>query len=624
MSRATDLLSHRGPDDVGLFFDKDYGVGLGHRRLSIIDLSETGKQPMADGNEHVRIAYNGEIYNFKALRDQLYQRGHRFRGQSDTEVILEAYLEWGVGCFERLVGMFALAIWDCRHERLILARDGVGIKPLYYYHDGNTLLFASELKGLMAFPSFPRNVDEEALSLFLHYQYIPAPRTIFHRTHKLMPGTYLVCDGQGVRAERFWRVPQPCTNRDHGSLDEGAALDALDETLSAAVVDQMVSDVPLGALLSGGIDSSLVAALMQKVGKEPVRTFSIGFHEQGYDEAPWARRVADHLGTCHTELYVTPDEALALIPRLPDIYDEPFADSSAIPTSLVCRLTRSQVKVALSGDGGDEQYAGYVRYWMTQSGYELIGKLPNSFRVFLSKMMGVISPSWAERLYLPLRDHLPQRFQMANFADKWRKLCELLPHDQLVALYRATICVWPEEALSGLLGRPLPGGRFEEAFAETATLPPLSRMMWVDQQTYLPDAMLTKVDRASMASSLEVRVPLLDQRAMVFAATLPNSLKYRDGKGKYLLRKLLARYVPTRLFERPKMGFGVPIADWLRNELQPMVCDYLSSTRLRNEGRFDPTVVEKTIQDHLTGRHNHQHRIWALLMWQMWRERWLG
>jgi len=394
-------------------------------------------------------------------------------------------------------------------------------------------------------------------------------------------------------------------------------------TAGEETVKQPASDVPLGALLSGGIDSSVVVALMQKVSDRPARTFSIGFKERKYDEAPWASKVAKHLGTNHTELYVTPKEAMDVIPHLPEIYDEPFADSSAIPTYIVCHLAKTQLTVALSGDGGDEQFAGYARYGGTQAMARVLQHLPKSLKDSLSRLLGSIPVNWVERCYLPWRDAFPSFFQVENFPDKWQKLVYLMRQNQIPNLYRATICLWPEQELERLMGKGLPKSQYEEAFRETEDWPCLYRLMRVDQRTYLPDAMLTKVDRASMANSLEIRVPLLDHRVVEYTSKLPSSFKYRNGSGKYILRKLLAKYLPSQLFERPKMGFGVPIDQWLRKPLKAMLLDYLSSERLKSESLFNPRLIEKKIAEHLSGQANHQYRLWSLLMWEMWRERWL-
>jgi asparagine synthase (glutamine-hydrolysing) len=624
LQEATSRLSHRGPDDSGLFLDETAGVGMGHRRLSVIDLSITARQPMASDDGTVHIAYNGEVYNFKEIRNALKGYGHHFRSHSDTEVILKSYLQWGIDCLQRFVGMFSLALWDGFKMHLFLARDRLGIKPLYYHFDGKSLMFGSELKAIMAFEGFERNIDGDAIPLFLHYQYVPAPRTIFENTYKLLPGHYLAYDGQGLKTCPYWTLPKEAGgDGDFGGQEEDV-IDELDRLLGQAVSDRLVSDVPLGALLSGGIDSSTVVALMQKVNSVPVRTFSIGFKERGYDEAPWALEVARHLGTEHTEFYVTPREAMEVIPGLPEIYDEPFADSSAIPTFLVSKLARSYVTVALSGDGGDEQFAGYVRYWSTQAMAATFQRLPRSIKKGLARTLAYVPCNWVERCYLPWQRFFPEGLRVANFPDKWQKLISLMYHAQISDLYRMTICIWPEKEVEALTGAELPKGQYESSFEETEGWPLLSRLMRVDQRTYLPDAMLTKVDRASMAVSLEVRVPLLDHRVVEYTSKLPDSLKYRNRKGKYLLRRLLGRYVPERLFERPKMGFGVPIDRWFRGELKALLLDYLSAERLKREGLFDQGLVEKKIREHMSSEVNHQYRLWTLLMWEMWRERWLG
>jgi asparagine synthase (glutamine-hydrolysing) len=621
---ATRSLAHRGPDDAGEYYHPD-GIGLSHRRLSILDLTSAGHQPMRSMNGEAVIVYNGEIYNFQWVKSLLRDKGYQFHSHTDTEVILCAYQEWGTECIHKFIGMFAFAIWDHSRHRLFAARDRLGIKPLYYYFKDGTFLFASELKGLMAFRDFPRTIDDEALSLYMHYQYIPAPRTIFRDTFKLLPGHYLLGTDHGMETRPYWCIPGSMKDPDEPQVsDESHLLDVLDEKLTQAVADRLISDVPLGALLSGGIDSSLVVALMQKVNPSPIRTFSIGFSEDKYNEAPWASKIASYLGTNHTELYVDPAKALEVIPQLPDMYDEPFADSSAVPTYLVSKLTRSHVTVALSGDGGDEQFAGYVRYWMTRTMADWLNKIPRYVKAQFARALAALPANWVAQCYLPLRDLLPQRLRVANFQDKWQKLIMQLGQSDLAELYRMTICLWSRSEISELLGRQLPTSRYEDEFRSVAGWPVISGLMHVDQHTYLPDCMLTKVDRASMAASIEVRVPLLDHRVVEFTSRLPESLKYRNGTGKYILKKLLARYLPPELFERPKMGFGMPIDNWMRKELKVLLFDYLSSDRLRREGRLDAAVVQKKLKEHLDGTCNHQYRLWAVLMWEMWRERWLS
>ncbi len=621
LKKATKALSHRGPDDEGLWFEKKHNVGLGHTRLSIIDLSPLGHQPMLSSDGKAVIVYNGEIYNFKEIRKTLIKDGYAFKSNTDTEVVVNSYLKWGKNCLERFIGMFAFAIYDLRKKRLFIARDRIGIKPLYYFHNKDIFIFASELKSICAFDIFKREIDHDALSLFLHYQYIPAPYTIFKNTGKLEPGHFLEYDEKSINIKSYW-----CHSiRSDDYIDEKHALTRLDTLLTKAVSQRMISDVPLGALLSGGIDSSMVVALMQKASSAPVKTFSIGFKEKEYNEAPWAAKIAKHLGTDHTELYVSLDDAADVIEKLPYIYDEPFADSSAIPTFLVSRLVRSEVTVALSGDGGDEQFAGYVRYWMTAllatRFYLLTGYRAKNLKRLLNKL----PVSWVERCYLPLRPLLPQRFQIKNFRDKWQKLINLLGNCDLEELYRAAICLWDKDEIKRLFnGKVLPVSSYEKSFEKSKNFSALSRLMHVDKNTYLPDAMLTKVDRASMACGLEVRVPLLDHRIMEYVGALPDNLKYKNGSGKYLLKKNLAKYIPESLFLRPKMGFGVPLENWLRNGLKELLTDYLSKEKLKKEGLFDGDFIHKIIKEHTEARANHQHKLWAILMWEMWRERWLG
>jgi len=624
LPQATARLNHRGPDSSGLYLDPHTGVGLGHARLSIIDLSSAGHQPMISDDGDVIITYNGEVYNFIEIRKTLEKLGHKFKSATDTEVVLKAYLEWGTGCLKKFIGMFAISIWDRHKHRFFLGRDRLGIKPLFYYFNKQTFLFASELKGLMAFKSFEKKIDKDAIPLFLHYQYLPAPKTVFADTYKLSPGHFLIFDGKTIRTEPYWIVPERPLGENNTKVNEKECLNRLDDLLTTAVSDRLISDVPLGALLSGGIDSSIVVALMQKIKRSPVQTFSIGFNEPGYNEAPWASKVAEHLGTDHNELYVTPKVAMDLISTLPEIYDEPFADASAIPTTLVCRFARSKLTVALSGDGGDEQFSGYVRYWSTRALSSAFQGLPQTIRTTMADFFERIPSKWVERCYHPIQPHLPQRFRAANFIDKWEKVLKLMRKSRIRDLYRMTVCLWPEDDILALVNMKLPLGRFEETFLETEGWPVLSRLMRVDLKTYLPDAMLTKVDRASMANSLEVRVPLLDHRVVEFSSRLPENLKYRRGTGKYLLKKLLTQYVPTALFERPKMGFGVPIDLWFRKDLKTHLLDYLSPERLKREGIFNHVLVEQKIKEHLSGEKNHQYRLWSILMWEMWRERWLG
>jgi len=497
--------------------------------------------------------------------------------------------------------MFSFGIWDGNRRRLFLARDRLGVKPLYYYYRDNCMLFASELKGLMSFRHYRREVDIQALAQYLQYQYVPSPWTIFRYTRKLEPGHCLLLKGGNLKVWQYWDLSVGKW-ADGGSNErsEYDFLEELDEVLSRSVSGMLVSDVPLGALLSGGIDSSVIVSLMCRASHKTVKTYTVGFRDQEYDEAPHASKVANYLGTDHRALYVSSKKALDIIPEIPDIYDEPFADSSAIPTCLLSSLARSSVTVALSGDGGDELFGGYLRYWATAA---------------MAKK--------AEEVNFLARKILPPLLHFKNFGDKWEKAIRQLGREGLESLYRATITLWDADEIMGILGRKPASGRFERLFSETETLPVISRLMRVDQLTYLPDAMLTKVDRASMACGLEVRVPLLDHRVVEFAAGIPEDLKVRDGRGKYLLRKLLARFVPPKLFDRTKMGFALPLEPWLRTDLKPLLRDYLSAECLEKEGLFDTRPVHRMLREHFSGRANHHHRLWALLVWEMWRERWL-
>jgi asparagine synthase (glutamine-hydrolysing) len=615
---AVGSLSHRGPDDSGTFLDPAAGVGLGHRRLSILDLSDAARQPMATPAGDLALTYNGEIYNFRELRSELSALGHSFRGTGDAEVLLAAWRQWGPGCLGRLVGMFAMGVWSARDQTLFLARDRLGIKPLFYHRDGPTLRFASELKALAALPGFPRRPAAAALPLLLHYGYIPAPLAAFEKTFKLPPGHLAIWNGQELRIRRWWTPPAPATPR---PISEAAALEQLEFLLNRAVSDRLVSDVPLGALLSGGIDSSLVTALMSRVAAEPVRTFTIGFGSADHDESEHAAAVARYLETDHTLLRVTASDALAVVPRLPEICDEPLADASAIPTVLVSALARRRVTVALSGDGGDELFAGYARYTGARSAAALAGWIPGPVRRSAARRMAVVPPDRIAARYRRLSPGLPPPLRVANVGEKWRKLADVLRADGLEAAYRSTVSLWSRADVRALTGNGVEPGIWEAALRKEGAA--IARLMAADQVTYLPDDLLAKVDRASMAAGLEVRVPLLDHRVVAFAAELPTRLHYRAGVGKALLRRLLGRRLPPALFERPKMGFAVPVSDWLRNELADLLGDYLSPARLRRAGELHPEAVAAAVRAHQRSERDHGHRLWALLTWQMWRERWI-
>jgi len=620
-------LSHRGPDDFGHWFDGDSGVALGHRRLSILDLSPAGHQPMVSACGRYVIVFNGEIYNWKELRaalDTSFQ-APLWRGHSDTEVLLAAVVAWGLpDTLKRIRGMFALALWDRNERCLLLARDRIGEKPLYYGYQKGSFFFGSELKSLSAAPGWTGEVDSESFSLFIRYGYVPTPRSIYQNVFKLTPGTYLRFDVNGVLEEPkiWWNFLGHAQNGvdSRSVLSDTSAIDALDRVLGEAVEEQMVADVPLGALLSGGLDSSLIVALMQSRSAQPVRTFTIGFSEGDYDEATHAKRVARHLGVEHTELYVSPDEALNIIPTLPEMYDEPFGDSSQIPTALVCALTRQHVSVCLSGDAGDEFFGGYNRYFWAESLWNQFGRIPLNMRKMLAAGVSTVPAGGWNALFHLLRPVMPKRFRVTNPGDKLHKLSEILGAMSPETLYFQLVSQW-----RGAL--PLQGIVEPETLVSSAEQWPQfskfsEQMMALDTLTYLPDDILVKVDRAAMAASLETRVPFLDPRVIDFAWKLPFNQKIRDGQGKWLLRQLLYRYVPRDLVDRPKQGFGVPIEHWLRGPLREWAEELLSPAMLEADGLLDSAAIRRIWKAHLGGR-NMQHALWNVLMYQAWRARWL-
>ena len=616
-------LRHRGPDDSGSWWDTAAGIGLAHRRLSILDPSPAGHQPMVSPCRRFVIAYNGEIYNHGDLRAELDAAGAGFdwRGHSDTETLLAAVRHWGVeGALQRLNGMFAFALWDAAERALFLARDRMGEKPLYYGHSGGTFLFGSELKALTRHPAWQGEIDRDALALFMRHNYLPAPWSIYRGIHKLLPAHSVAVrdSGREVGAPRcYWDLPALAGRGVRGATGTAEVLvDELDALLRDAIARRMVADVPLGAFLSGGFDSTTVVALMQAQSARPVRTFTIGFHEKGYDEAQHAKAVAGHLGTDHTELYVTPAEALAVIPKLPTIYDEPFADSSQIPTFLVSQLARRHVTVALSGDGGDELFCGYNRYLIAQRLWEKLRVLPLPVRQAIAALLRHAPGHGLDSLQRRL---LPPRMRLPNLADRLPKLAEVLEHHDGAAFYLGLVSHWKQPDRLVLAAREP-----RTIMSDPDRLPALpglrERMMLLDMLTYLPDDILTKVDRASMAVSLEARVPLLDHRLMEFAWRVPTDLKYRDGQGKWLLRQVLYRYVPKQLMERPKMGFGVPIDDWLRGPLRDWGEALLDEKRLREEGFFDPAPIRRLWTEHQGGTRRWHYYLWDVLMFQAWRE----
>lgn len=619
------MIAHRGPDAQGQMWDDQLRLGLVHRRLAIQDLSPAGAQPMVSSSGRFVIVFNGEIYNFRALSGELEAFGHYFRGHSDTEVMLAAFEQWGVEeALKKFAGMFVFALWDKSESHLWLARDRMGEKPIYYGWNKGVLLFASELKAMRAFPGFSPEIDRDALTLLLQHNYIPAPHSIYRGIHKLLPAHYLCFNlKQGEshpQSSAYWSLAETFISTE--KWDMNSAAEELDRRLGEVIQEQMIADVPLGAFLSGGIDSSSVVALMQKHSNRTVRTFSIGFDVPGFNEAVHAAAVANHLGTQHTELYVTPHDALDVIPSLHEIYDEPFADSSQIPTYLVCRMTKEHVTVALSGDGGDELFAGYNHYPSTLAAWHQQHDSPGWKERLGSMLLGlppeIISPF--------VRTFIPGQRKLSKEGLK-EKLC--LQHDLRVAPDLQTFfarCngywVHPERLVAGTV---VPQYALTQKIPSSlAHLSGLKHLQWLDLNCYLPDDILTKVDRAGMAVSLETRIPLLDHRIVSFALGLPDNLVRNGCIGKTVLRNVLYRYVPKELVDRPKQGFAIPVSQWLRNELRDWAEALLDESRMRQEGFWEVEPIRQAWTDHLDGREDNSFKLWGVLMFQAWLHKHIG
>jgi asparagine synthase (glutamine-hydrolysing) len=628
LHNMANAIVHRGPDSDAYWVEADAGIGLAHRRLAIVDLSPAGAQPMTSGSGRYVLAFNGEIYNHLTLRVELGMDprlrgvggGGVWRGHSDTETLLAGFDAWGIeATVNKCIGMFAFAVWDKHTRSLTLARDRLGEKPLYYgwqgQGNGAVFLFGSELAALRRHPTFAAEVSRDALALYMRHNCIGGEHSIYAGIHKLAPGRMLTVSLAApqpvVRA--WWSgaavarqgVAQPFT----GSPDD--AVDALEALLRDAVGQQMMADVPLGAFLSGGIDSSTVVALMQAQSSRPVRTFSIGFHEAGYNEAEHAKAVAQHLGTDHTELYVTAQQALDVIPKLPSLYSEPFADSSQIPTFLVSQLARQHVTVSLSGDAGDELFCGYNRYQMTAGLWGKLSRIPQPLRQMAAKLITALPPAaW---------DKLAAVLPMSRVGDKLHKGAAVLGSRSVADLYRGMVSHW--DPASVVLGATEPASVLTGAVPNLQGLNDVERMMALDMLSYLPDDILAKVDRAAMGVSLETRVPFLDHRVVEFAWSLPLHYKLRNGVTKWPLRQVLYRHVPRELIERPKMGFGVPIDHWLRGPLRDWAETLLSESRLRQEGFFDPAPIRRKWAEHLSGQRSWHYHLWDVLMFQAWLEK---
>jgi asparagine synthase (glutamine-hydrolysing) len=625
LPRMASALHHRGPDDEGMWHDARAGIALSHRRLSIIDLSALGHQPMHSASQRYTVVYNGEIYNYLELRAELVKLGVSFRSTSDTEVLLAAVECWGlVAAVERCAGMFAFALWDRRDRVLHLARDRFGEKPLYFGICGDTLLFGSELKALRQHHSWRNDIDRDALALMMQHDSIPAPLSIFKDIGKVMPGTIVsarvVARSFKIEEHRYWR-PDEYINKaaqESHPLTSEESLELLEKALSRAIERQMLADVPVGAFLSGGTDSSLIVALMQKAASQRVRTFSVGFDDSAYDESPFARAVAQHLNTDHTEFTVSPRDCLDVIPLLPQIYDEPFADSSQIPTYLVCKMARREVTVALSGDAGDELFAGYGRYQTAMARWQVFKRVPAALRASGSAFVGRL-PIGALALAARPAAFIWGRYGKEGLADRMQDQASQWKATTLREFYRVGMHRW--SVSSGVVT-----GLGTSAFDVDSSLPQyadeLKQMMHLDTCAYLPNDILVKVDRAAMAVSLETRVPFLDVDVARAAWRIPSSILLKDGRGKWVLRELLKRYVPAHLVDRPKRGFAVPLAQWLRTDLRPWANDLLDPYRLRSEGYLDATMVQRRWRQHLTGKADWSQHLWNVLTFQSWLEHW--
>lgn len=623
--RMNDTIYLRGPDSHGVWSDQAHGIALGHRRLSILDLSPEGHQPMVSRNGRFVIVFNGEVYNFRDLRAELEAAGHAFRGHSDTEIMLAAFCQWGVqAATKRFNGMFAFAVWDRDEKLLHLGRDRLGEKPLYYgWMPDGTLLFGSELKALKPHPAFQGEINRDAIAGLLKLNYIADPHSIYQGIYKLPPATLLTWDGSSARSKpvHYWdlkAVAEASIQEPYRGSEQDAILE-LEALLMDAVGIRMVSDVPLGAFLSGGIDSSTIVALMQAQSRKPVRTFTIGFHEKNFNEAGFAKEVAQHLGTDHTELYISPRETLDVIPKLPTMYDEPFSDYSQIPTFLVCQMARQHVTVALSGDAGDELFSGYERYFVGRSLWNKISALPGWGRKATAGGLTLLSARTLNTLIEPFKKLLPAKYHHVSVGDKLHKLAEVLRVSEPVDMYQNLVSHWkhPHQIV-------INGHEPATALIDNSNWPRVPdfthRMMHLDMETYLPGDILTKVDRASMGVSLEGRIPLLDPRVIEFAWRIPLSMKVKGGQGKWLLRQVLYKHVPQRLIDRPKMGFSVPIGEWLRGELRDWAEALLDESRLKREGFFHPAPIREKWSEHLEGSRNWQYYLWDVLMFQAWFE----
>jgi len=614
LKSMTDVLHHRGPDDSGYsFYDEEkYQIGLGHRRLSILDLSKHGHQPMLF--ENYEIVYNGEVYNFKEIREELIPLGYSFESDSDTEVILKAYHQWGIKAVDRFNGMFAISIYDKVNQKLILIRDRAGVKPLYWYWKDDLLMYASELKSFHEHSDFQKQINKDAFALYLQYGYILQPHTIFEYTYKLRSGHYLEINLQTKMIEEivYWDVID-FYNKPKLDITEEEAIEKMENLLKSAFEYRMVSDVPVGVFLSGGYDSSVVTALLQDGQEEKLNTFTIGFHEKGFDESPYAKQVAKHLGTNHTEYYCTQKDALEIIPKLCEMYDEPFGDSSALPTTLVSKLAREKVTVSLSADGGDEIFAGYGKYAVSYKYFNFFNKIPQFIKNLIFMVMNIINPK-----FIPIFN------KTYNYKTRYEKVKNMLKVNNIINMLQLSSQHFTSKELFLLLKHdPLSLKTNFDNSQLINSADTINRMLAIDYKTYMIDDILTKVDRATMSVSLEGREPLLDHRIIEFAAQLPSELKYKDGDKKWLLKQITHKYLPKEMMDRPKMGFAVPITEWFRDELREYFMIYLNEERINREGLLNAKEVVLLRDNYLNGDKTNVRQLWFILMFEMWYERWM-
>ena len=616
LEKMNRILSHRGPDGegYGIYNNDTAAIGLGHRRLSIIDLTEGGSQPQTYQSLH--ITFNGEIYNYAEIKKQLEQKGHQFHSHSDTEVILHAYAEWGSAALQQFIGMFAFAIYDEAKQKIFACRDRAGVKPFFYYWKNNLFLFGSELKALMQHPEFAKEINTDAAAAYMQYGYVPTPHCIFKDTHKLKPGHFLELDvkSKSIHTQQYWNV-YDAYNQPILKIDLPDAITETEKLLTNAFQYRMVSDVPVGVFLSGGYDSACVTALLQANNTEKIKTFTIGVPDAGLNEAPYAKETAALLGTDHTEYYCTQKEALEIVPQLPFFYDEPFADSSAIPTTLVSKIARQKVTVALSADAGDEIFAGYNRYDYLMKYGERIKRIPGFMRKSAAALMDVIPA-----------DAIPYFNKKYLFHSRYEKVKSLFKNPTEQNILMSLTSQMNAKDLAGLFKtaiKQIPTA-FDSTELKEENFGTLSYMMAIDYQTYLLDDILQKVDRAGMSVSLEGREPFLDHRIIEWAAKLPMGYKYNNGIKKFIIKEIVHKYIPKKMMDRPKMGFGIPIADWLQNDLKPFVNKYLDENFIEKQNIFNNIEIQRIRKSFYQGKSERAEKIWYLLMFQMWYDKWIN